>query len=312
MTKRQRSLRPAGVALCAALAFSSTSVLAQPAPEAVADVAAAASDQALAAAPAATPADATPPAAEAAAAVQPVPISPATPAPATASSRPTAAARTTAPAARPAVPARAAPAARLETAQAIEEPRPAAAEAPAPVVAPPAAAPMTADATPAGTATAPTNANLTLIATVLAALVVLGLAIWGFVAIGRRKRADERFVVAEIERPIVAEPMPLAATPADRPHAPAPAPAMAHGGASVPLPRRLPASFEERDALLKRMIDARPDRANPFTNRRARLRRARLILQSLDRDFGDTKPWIDLSQYPGNWPEFSRSRYAAA
>lgn len=312
MTKRQHSLHPAGVALCAALAFSSTSVLAQPAPEAVPDVAAAASDQALAAAPAATPVDAAPPAAEAAATVQPLPASPAIPAPTPATSRPTTAARTTAPAARPAVPAKAASAPRVETVQAVEEPRAAAAEAPARVVAPPAAAPMTADATPVGTGTAPANGNFALIATAIAALVVLGLAIWGFVAIGRRKRADERFVVAEIERPIVAEARPLAPAPADRPHAPAPAPAMAHGGASVPLPRRLPESFEERDALLKRMIDARPDRANPFTNRRARLRRARLILQSLDRDFGDTKPWIDLSQYPGNWPEFSRSRYAAA
>jgi hypothetical protein len=160
--------------------------------------------------------------------------------------------------------------------------------------------------------TVPTNDNSALIATVLAALVVFALALWGFVAIGRRKRADERFAVPVLERPIVAEREPLTAAPAERPRVPTPAPSMAHGGASVPLPRRLPESFEERDALLKRMIDARPDRANPFTNRRARLRRARLILQSLDRDFGDTKPWIDLSQYPQNWPELSRNQYAAA
>ena len=88
--------------------------------------------------------------------------------------------------------------------------------------------------------------------------------------------------------------------------------ALAHAGASVALPARVPEDFAERDALMKRMIAARPDRANPFTDRGARTRRARLILQSLGRDFGDTEPWIDLSQYPNNWPELAHKRSAAA
>ncbi len=50
------------------------------------------------------------------------------------------------------------------------------------------------------------------------------------------------------------------------------------------------------------MVDAEPDKANPFTNRRARLRRARLILQSIGRKFETAQPWIDLSQYPEIWP----------
>ena len=34
-------------------------------------------------------------------------------------------------------------------------------------------------------------------------------------------------------------------------------------------------------------------------------------MQSLGRDFGDTEPWIDLSQYPQNWPELQRRHVAA-
>ena len=55
------------------------------------------------------------------------------------------------------------------------------------------------------------------------------------------------------------------------------------------------------------MIDAKPDRANPFTDRKARMRRARLILQSLGRKFDGARPWIDLSDYPENWPELART-----
>src|SRR5690606_7766461 len=40
--------------------------------------------------------------------------------------------------------------------------------------------------------------------------------------------------------------------------------ALPSNGAAVSLPARVPEDFEERDALLKRMAAARPDRANPF------------------------------------------------
>jgi hypothetical protein len=62
---------------------------------------------------------------------------------------------------------------------------------------------------------------------------------------------------------------------------PATAPAAAEGPAFVmpagPVPRG-----EARDALLKQMADAAPDAQNPFHARKARLRRARLILQHLE------------------------------
>jgi hypothetical protein len=154
---------------------------------------------------------------------------------------------------------------------------------------------------------------------VLAGLAAIALAIWGFIAIGRRRPVDRKAAMI-IERPVVKprEPVtpPVAAEPVPTPsvsplHPHAPAPSMAHSGASVPLPASMPATFEERDALIKRMIAARPDRANPFTSPIQRRKRAKLILQSLGRDFGDAEPWIDLSQYPQNWPELARRKQAA-
>jgi len=155
---------------------------------------------------------------------------------------------------------------------------------------------------------------------VLAAIAALALAIWGFVAIGRRKPVDRK-AAALIERPTVAprQPAPeVVATPAPTvtplatARTAAPAPSLSHTGAAVPLPRTMPATFAERDALIKRMIAAKPDRANPFRSYGQRAKRAKLILQSLGRDFGDTAPWIDLGQYPQNWPELAGRKHAAA
>lgn len=87
---------------------------------------------------------------------------------------------------------------------------------------------------------------------------------------------------------------------------------LAPAGAAVPLPRKAPESREEREALLDRMVAARPDRANPFHAPRARRRRARLILQSLGRKFENGRARIDLSQYPQNWPELQGNNSAAA
>jgi len=167
----------------------------------------------------------------------------------------------------------------------------------------------------------------------LGILAALGLGVIGFV--GLRRKEPKRYVVAEeaIERPlpapretaIAAE---TAATIEPRTALAPTVPGMAysgaafgtqrmttglsHSGASVALPREMPASYEEREALLKRMVEAKPDRANPFHAMRARYRRARLILASLGRDFKDTDPWIDLSQYSSNWPELARRQSVAA
>lgn len=73
-------------------------------------------------------------------------------------------------------------------------------------------------------------------------------------------------------------------------------------GDPIPLPTRMPESFEERDALLRELVAAEPDRANPFTSPRARARRAKLIIQSLGRDFTSRKPRFDLSEYTNRWP----------
>src|SRR5690606_34523960 len=160
----------------------------------------------------------------------------------------------------------------------------------------------------------------------LAGLGAVALAIWGFVAIGRRRPVDRKAAVA-IERaagtrPKAAEPTAAAEPPAEVPNvtplstarvqSAKAAPSLAHTGASVPLPLRVPDTFAERDELLQRMIAAKPDRANPFTTRGARLKRARLILQSLGQDFDGREPWIDLSQYPSNWPNLAGRKHAAA
>jgi hypothetical protein len=92
----------------------------------------------------------------------------------------------------------------------------------------------------------------------------------------------------------------------------APSTSLSHSGAAVALPREAPTSVEEREALMQRMIAAKPDRANPFRSTRARAKRARLILASLGQDFKDRDPWIDLSQYSSNWPELARRHSAAA
>lgn len=199
--------------------------------------------------------------------------------------------------------------------------------APREASAPPVAtAPVVSDVAPlpaADTAEPANDASLGMLAALLGALAVVALAIWGFVAIGRRRPRTAVPVVERpvVERPVVAERQPEpAATPSlaepsvtplasPRPHT---AESLAHSGASVALPSKMPESFEERDALLKRMIAAKPDRANPFKSPLQRRRRAKLILQSLGRDFGDIEPRIDLSQYPSNWPSVARRRSVAA
>jgi hypothetical protein len=155
---------------------------------------------------------------------------------------------------------------------------------------------------------------------VLITLVGLVLAVFMFAALRRRRaRITQSAAARPIAAPVitpsravasVAEPAPMAEpTPAMFRE---PSRTLQSNGAAVPLPARLPESYEERSALLQRMINAKPDRANPFTDRKARMRRARLILQSLGRRFDGTKPWIDLSDYPENWPELARKPYAPA
>lgn len=157
----------------------------------------------------------------------------------------------------------------------------------------------------------------------LAGGAVLGLGLIGFVALRRRKTGARKQPAPQVVRPRVApQPVPVAQAPVAVPAAqpfgsvasyqrpPVGTIAASHG--VVPLPRAMPDRFEDREALIKRMVSARPDRANPFRSGKARRHRAKLILQSLTNDFADREPLIDLSDYPGNWPLVANRRYATA
>lgn len=281
MMKRNHTTLSAGAAIAAVLAMTSTASQAQTAPTATTTA-----PTATTAAPVPTFPEATPP----------------TPLPAPASATPTMVVPIEVPEIAP-------PAATVPD--------------PAPVTADLAAEPLAVEATmaePGEAAPAPAgDANTQLWAAVLVGIVAIALGIWGFIAIGRRKPVVHRKAAAE--RPAGAPPRQtvperVAVAPTVTPMASArptaPAPSLAHTGAAVALPSRRPATFAERDALLKRMVAAKPDRANPFTSPKARLKRARLILQSLGRDFGDREPRIDFSQYPSNWPEAASRKHAAA
>lgn len=149
---------------------------------------------------------------------------------------------------------------------------------------------------------AATDTGETALATLLAAL---GLGAVGAVAYAasRRRRTGR---IGERETIVAAYPAAVRAEPA---FVAAPL-AMAGAGQRAPrangdpvaLPTEVPKTFEERDALLKELVAAEPDKANPFISPRARARRAKLIIQSLARDFTSRKPRIDLSEYTNRWP----------
>ncbi len=135
----------------------------------------------------------------------------------------------------------------------------------------------------------------------------------------RRRKRDEEVPV--IEQPVVAEPLSRDTETVGTTYNSEPAPAMraepitpvtSNKDVAVELPSEAPRNPAERDRLLKRMIDAKPDRANPFASHKARAKRARLILQSLGTRFTDRKPGIDLSQYTNVWPELRGWRPATA
>ena len=158
-------------------------------------------------------------------------------------------------------------------------------------------------------------------ALLLALLGLGGAGLAGFLLLrSRHRRRDDDVPV--IERPLIAESAPheepVGSESADvefdvPPLEPASKPTVApSNGAAVELPTELPASRAERERLYQRMIDAEPDRANPFASHKARAKRARLILQSIGTHFTDRKPGIDLSQYTNVWPELRGWRPATA
>jgi hypothetical protein len=148
-----------------------------------------------------------------------------------------------------------------------------------------------------------------LLAEILAGLLVAGLGAGAIAMLLRRRRVaePERIVVRDRAAETVVEPATAESAP-DYVSAPAIATdgGLPNDGAAIALPRQAPTDFETRSSLLRRMIEARPDRANPFTAPQARAKRARLILASLGRKFENARPRIDLSQYPNNWPALAQ------
>lgn len=234
----------------------------------------------------------------------PAPV--AAPAPVTIASPEPVAARTIPRAQRPAAP-------RAEARPTVIAPAAASAEA-APVSITE-AVPVTAEAIPAEVAPLPVEPAQVATADhidegLLAGLLgAAGIALVGGVAFAssrrRRTRASAKLhdtVVAYSERPahdqpVVAAPVAASSLAAHR----QPEPSHANGD-PVPLPDRLPATVEERVALIDRLAAAKPDRANPFTSRKARVKRARMIVNSLGLNFANRKPRIDLSEYTSRWP----------
>lgn len=318
----------ATVAIAATLALGSTSYAQETAPV----VAIPAAPAPVAAAPAAAPTIAVPPVT-----VQPTapqPVAEAAPEPAARQApAPRARAERAAPTPRQAAPAAAAPVAAVPAAAIAPAPAAPVAQTPIDAVTP---APVVEPAPVAPNADSGADSGLTGEEIgFLGLLAAIGLGGIAFLALRRRRPSlDDAEMVEAVEyaadpvaepQPMLKPPVTLAATTVraqptyETPIAEKPAPVYAatdHAGlpdliepsvapASRTEPVVLPAGEvphgEERNALLDRMMNAEPDEANPFTSKKARRRRARLILQRMESDRGD-----DQGQ-PFDWRTYESS-----
>lgn len=137
----------------------------------------------------------------------------------------------------------------------------------------PAPAGATAPATGPTSAARATDEDGLSTAGIVGLVAALGVAGAGIAMMLRRRRPAEADYVEEPAEPeptpaAMADPMALASNP------PARLGPSAEALAAGPVP-----IGDDRQALLDAMVAAQPDEANPFTSRKARLRRARLILQ---------------------------------
>lgn len=293
MTKCTSIHHLAGTAIAAFLALSSTSALAQ---------------------------DASVPA-EAPAATAPAPPSPAIVLPPVTTTRPAtrpvieeapeiapAAVKTRAPATR-AAPARTAP-------RAVVVPAPAVPEAAAPTAELAPAEAQTVIPTEAGTADQPQVDPVAVAAPVqgddsssllYAGLAgALGLGAIGLFAATRRRRVEP------LDRSVEYEPAATAVEPAIAPSQPTPlvrpafapmAPWSEPRVTAAARPGDTNALTLNRAALLDRMVAAEPDSNNPFTSSKARRRRARLMLQSIE-----SERWDDAELSPGfDWRKMAQA-----
>jgi hypothetical protein len=211
--------------------------------------------------------------------------------------------------------AEAAPAARSATATPhapvapIAAPAPRAVDATPPVAAPPLAQPAVTAPPPAAgnpATVSDTTTGVSPAAWIAGLLAALGAGAVGYFALRSRRREDEYepayeeahdtqpariFVEPDPAPAMMANeptgglepelPLPAYATIEDREVAPvierAPEPTVAQRIGTEEL---VPDTREERDALLEQMVSAEPDAENPFTSRKGRMRRAKLILQA--------------------------------
>ena len=293
MTKTSNTHRLAGTAIAAFLALSSTSVWAQ---EASAPVAAPVAQPApvivlppVTVQPAPVPVIAAAPAVEEA------------PAPRAAAPRALARTATANPAAAPV--SRTAPAAPTPVSRDVIPP--VAETAPITSVAEADALPADRAGPPVATTkpASPVDSNDLLLAGLAGAL---GLGAIGLFAATRRRRVEPDDTVVELEpvsapaEPALATPTPPATliTPAFTPIA-----AWSEPRAPLAQPSDSRALNLNRAALLDRMVAAEPDSNNPFTSRKGRRHRARLMLQSLE-----SNRWDDAELAPGfDWREMAQA-----
>ena len=291
MTKTTSTHRRAGTAIAAFLALSSTSVWAQDVPAPV---------DAPVAAPVASVIVLPPVAVQPAPApvIETAPVVAEAPAPRAAAPR--AATRTAGvrPVAAPvsrAAPVAAAPVAREVTAP-VADIAPVVETDPLPADI---AAPPVATAEPAS----PDNSNDLLLAGLAGAL---GLGAIGLFAARHRRKVARDEPVVEYEP--VSEPVqPVADAPQRYATLAAPAFTPLKSWSEPRVPETQPVDSRalnlNREALLDRMVAAEPDANNPFTSGKARRKRARLMLQSLD-----SQRWDDAELEPGfDWREMAEA-----
>ena len=291
MTQRTTTHRLAGTAIAAVLALSTTSVWAQvSAPAAEAPVAVAAPVPTIVLPPVAIPP---------APVVEAAPVE-AAPAPRAAAPRSVAAPRvTTAPRAASAPVSREVPdaSAAPKAATAVSDPAPLVPVAETDPLPSDIAAPPVATAEPAS----PNDSNDLLLAGLAGAL---GLGAIGLFAATRRRK-----VVASDEPLVAYEPVSEPVTAAPQRYATLAAPAFTplKSWSEPRVPQTQPVDSRalnlNRAALLDRMVAAKPDANNPFTSGKARRKRARLMLQSLD-----NQRWDDAELAPGfDWREMAEA-----
>lgn len=140
-----------------------------------------------------------------------------------------------------------------------------AANIPAPVAAPPAAAAAAAVAASAEVANDDGLSPWALPVGAAATLLVLGGVALGATRRRRTWQADATFVPPVVHRPALHP----AVEPTIKPAAP-----------TLMRAPMVTATMQDREWLIERMVAAAPDAANPFTSRKARRRRARLIVGS--------------------------------